>query len=66
MSLSVPAHFDLPRVIVIGGQSSESSRVFFPSQSSKLTCNTGGKSSLIEAVSGRSRCHPVPSRGFMV
>ena len=49
---SVHTSFDLPRVVVIGGQSSELPNIV--SYATCLTVIAGGKSSLVEAVSGVS------------
>ena len=61
---SVHATIDLPRVVVIGSQSSEclDSNTF-----SSTTCaevSAGGKSSLVEAVSGVSSVLPMAGSGF--
>jgi hypothetical protein len=49
---SVHTSFDLPRVVVIGGQSSKRPEIV--SYATSLTVIAGGKSSLVEAVSGVS------------
>jgi hypothetical protein len=49
---SVHTSFDLPRVVVIGGQSSKRPEIV--TYATALTVIAGGKSSLVEAVSGVS------------